>query len=77
MINSMGAGLHNATFANISDKIKRTEVLQMYKPSLVDLIPPPSEIKGVLKHDEPEDEPTLQAAMLASSHYNPQRATIS
>ena len=70
----MRSGLRNATFGNIAEKTQRAEILQTYKTSrdagdTIDLDNFRSEIVSVFKHDEQEDEPTIQAAMLATADY--------
>ena len=74
MIDSMRSGLRNATFGNIAEKTQLAEILQTYKTSrdagdTIDLDNFLSEIVSVFKHYEQEDEPTLQAAMLATADY--------
>jgi hypothetical protein len=77
MIDSMRSVLRNVTFGNIAEKTQVTqlaEILQTYKTSrdagdIIDLDNFLSEIVSVFKHDEQEDEPTLQAAILANADY--------
>ncbi len=66
MIDSMLEGLCKATFGNIAEKTQLAEILQTYKTSrdagdTIDLDNFLSEIVSVIKHDEQENEPTLQA----------------
>jgi hypothetical protein len=77
MIDSLRSGLRNATFGNIAKKTQLAEILQTYKTSrdagdTIDLDNFLSKIVSLFKHDEQEDEPTLQAAMLATADYREQ-----
>jgi hypothetical protein len=72
IIDSMLARLRNTTFGNIAEKTQLAEILQTYRTSrdagdAIDLDNYLSEVVGVFKHDEQENEPTLQAAMLSAT----------
>ncbi len=77
MIDSMLSGLRNATFGNITEKTQLAEILQTYKTSrdagdTIDLNNFLSEIVNVFKHDEQEDQSTLQPAVLPTADYHEQ-----
>jgi hypothetical protein len=72
IIDAYRSGLRTAVFQNIAEKNELAAVLQTYKASrdqgnTLDLEILLGEIVGVFGHTEEEAEPTLQAAMLAST----------
>jgi hypothetical protein len=72
IIDSYRAGLRNAEFQNIAEKNELAAVLQTYKAArdqgdILNLENLLSEIVGVFWHEPEEAEPTLQAAMLATT----------
>jgi hypothetical protein len=72
IIDSYRAGLRNAEFQNIAEKNELASVLQTYKAArdqgdILNLENLLSEILGVFGHEPEEAEPTLQAAMLATT----------
>ena len=74
MIDPIRTGLSNPTLGKIAENTRLAEILQTYKTSwdavdTIDLDNFLSEIVSVFKHDEQEDKPTLQAAMLATANY--------
>ncbi len=74
MIDPIRTGLSNPTLGKIAENTRLAEILQTYKTSLdagdaIDLDNFLSEIVSVFKHAEPEDEPTLQAPLLATANY--------
>ena len=72
IIDSYRAGLRNAEFQNIAEKNELASVLQTYKAArdqgdILNLENLLTEIVGVFGHEPEEAEPTLQAAMLATT----------